>query len=59
MKADDLDRKARIAQRERQLRTELVNLGARRNTVELLRLEALFEMRWRLLNQLMAAPTGR
>lgn len=56
MNAAELDRKARIGRKETALRTQLVELGANPAAVARLRLEGLFELRWRMLNQLMGAP---
>lgn len=58
MQGDDLDRRARRARKEAQLRTELRALGHDK-ALDHLGLEALMELNHKVLRRLMAAPTGR
>lgn len=58
MQGDELDRRARRARKEAQLRAELRALG-HDQAVDDLGLEALMELNQAVLRRLMAAPSGR
>lgn len=59
MNGVDLDRRARHRQRRTQLRAECVRLGADDLQVQHLDLGQLALLRWRMLQDLMAAPRRR